>query len=101
MARNPQAEGASKSLILIAREIDDFLAGLGIQPTSSGLRKQYRLILSKFGAHWYRRGFRRGCLESQRTFTKTGRFPKKVAYDARRDFFDGRKRPVTVSWTKR
>jgi len=97
---NPHAKGASKSLKLSAKELNDFLAGLGVSPATSDLRMKYRSILSKFGAFWLRRGFRRGCIETHRVWKDSGKFPKKVTYDARRDFFDGRKRPVKVSWKR-
>jgi hypothetical protein len=91
---NPHAEGASKSLILTISEIEAVLAGAGIPSTTSVQRAKLHATISKFAGSWFRRGFKRGCIEAHRDWKGTGKFPNKVSYDARRDFFDGRKRPV-------
>jgi hypothetical protein len=91
-------EGASASLTLSMEEIEAVLGGIVLGPPGGPLRKELRAKISELSKRWFRRGFRRGCIETQRDWKATGKFPKKVTYDARRDFFDGRKRPVNVSW---
>jgi hypothetical protein len=98
MAKNLHAEGASKAINKTITEIEDVLAGLVLSPAGSGLRNDLRLTIAKLAQHWFRRGFRRGCIEAHRSKTASGKPPKPVIYDARRDFFDGRKRPVNVRW---
>jgi hypothetical protein len=100
MAKNPHAEGASKALNKTISEIEAVLAGAPLLPTASGLRDELRATISKYAQYWFRRGFRRGCIVAHRGWKNTGKFPKKSTYDARRDFFDGRKRPVNVSWKR-
>ncbi len=95
---NPHAEGASKSMNKTIAEIEDVLAGWQLGPTNSPLRQKLRSRISQLGQTWFRRGFRRGCIESNRPQNKS---KKRISYDARRDFFDGRQRPVKVSWLKR
>lgn len=92
------AAGASKSLNKTISEIEAVLAGAGIPPTASPLRKNLRSAISKLAQNWFRRGFRRGCIETHGVWKGTGKFPREVTYDARRDFFDGRKQAVRVSW---
>ena len=98
MAKNPHAEGASKSLIKTIRELEDVLAGIGLGPTRSALRSELRSKVGQLAQRWFRRGFRRGCIETNRLAKSSGKLPKKISYDARRDFFDGRKQPVSVKW---
>jgi hypothetical protein len=91
--------GASASLNLSARELDDFLDGLHAMPTNSELRKKYRALLTEFAQHWFHTGFNRGCIEAQRAWNRTAKFPPKISYDARRDFFrDGARRRVNITW---
>jgi hypothetical protein len=95
---NPKAEGSSKSLNKTIAEIDTALAGLALGPTNSLLRRKLRSRISHLVREGFRRGFRRGCIESNKPQSKS---KKRISYDAHRDFFDGRQRPVKVSWRKR
>ena len=91
-------EGASASLNLSTRELDDFLNGVGVPPAIGSLRSKYQSILEEFAEHWFHRGFRRGCMETRRNWKSTGKFPRKVTYRAQRNLFSGQKSPVTFSW---
>jgi hypothetical protein len=96
--RNKFVEGASASLNLSAKELDDFLNGVGGAPAMGNLRSKYRSVLEEFAEHWFHRGFRRGCMETSRNWKSTGKFPRKVTYRAQRNLFSGQRTPVTLSW---
>jgi hypothetical protein len=80
------------------KRFDTALAGLALGPANSPLRRKLRSRISHLVREGFRRGFRRGCIESNKPHSKS---KKRISYDAHRDFFDGRQRPVKVSWRKR
>jgi hypothetical protein len=99
MAKNTKVEAASKSLNKSIGEIEKVLAGLPLPSTNSVLRRKLRSQISQLAQYWFGRGFRRGCIETHEVMKQPKKI--KIAYDARRDFFDGRKRPVSVTWKAR
>ena len=90
---NDYIEGASASLRATISEIEKFLAGNQLPPTKN-LRRKLRVSIEDLAKKWFRRGFRRGCIEMH----KAGKLRKELRYDANRDFYSGKKIPVTVKW---
>src|SRR5258707_7041764 len=67
VAKNPKAEGASQSLNKTIREIEDALSGFNLGTTTSPLRAKLRSRISHLARYWFRRGFKRGCIESNKS----------------------------------
>jgi hypothetical protein len=88
-------QGASASLRATISEIETVLAGNSLSPTGARLRAEMRGSIEDLAKKWFRRGFRRGCIEMHNNGKPR---PKKIEYNASRDFYSGAKKPVTVKW---
>lgn len=88
----------SKSLNVTITKLMKALHDHGKRPGGRGanLREFLHDKMADFGHYWYRRGVRRGHMESRKTWLKTDEVPKKFVYKATRVFFDGRVRDVKV-----
>ena len=91
------AAGASASLKLSIKAIMEFLEDVEKHPRS-GLREFLYEKLSDLAVKWYRRGFKRGHIESDRHI-QGGKVPRVLRYDATREFFTGRERTVRLKST--
>jgi len=88
------AAGASRSLNRTITAIMEFLDDEGDRP-ASGLREFLYDKLRDLAEKWYRRGFKRGHIESFKK-TKGAGAPRTLRYDATRQFFVGGARTVRL-----
>lgn len=88
--------GASKSLNLTITEIMQFLKDHAKRPADK-LRPYLHRKIAKLGAHWYKRGVRRGHMEVYKEWKKTGRVPITFSFKAEREFYEGQTREVRVT----
>lgn len=91
---------ASASLNKTITEIMEFLEDDGDRP-SADFRPFLREKIADLGEHWFKRGFRRGHIESQKHFRETGEVPDKLRYSGDREFFNGESRTVRTRSTLR
>lgn len=91
--------GASASLNRTISEIMAFLGDQGRRPGGKGakLREFLHEKLADLALKRYRRGFRRGHMESHKKFVETGVFPSELSYICEREFFKNQKREVHVT----
>jgi hypothetical protein len=92
------AEGASKSLNKTIDEIEAFLQGSSVAMPAGTLRPFLHTKLADLAEKWLKRGFKRGCIQSQKKFRELGQFPKAVTYDATRELFAGQHRQINLNW---
>jgi hypothetical protein len=80
-------------------EIMTFLSDQGRRPGGRGtdLRDFLHEKLADLAEKRYRRGFRRGHMESHKRFVDTGVFPTEIDFEAEREFFDGQNRWVRLT----
>jgi hypothetical protein len=95
---NDLAAGATKSLKASIKEIENFLMGIKVSPSTLEYRTKLHEKLEDLAEYWYRRGFNRGHRESNAQITK-GKVPKILEYEAKRDFFTNSKRSVPLKST--
>ncbi len=98
MANADLAAGAAKSLNKSIREIEDFLKGIKVSPSTAKLRAELHERLEDLAEHWYGRGFNRGHRESRKQLTN-GKVPKILEFEANREFLTRSKRPVHLKST--
>lgn len=91
--------GASKSLNLTITEIMEFLEDNAKRPGGIGadLRAFLHERIADFGEHWYKRGIRRGHMETYKKWKETGRVSKTFRFKTGREFFEGQTRRVRVT----
>ena len=91
--------GRAQSLNKTITEVMKFLADGSQRPggPAAGLRNFLHEKLADLGEYWYKRGVKRGHIESQKAFEGKRRVPSKLHYNGRREFFKGRKREVQVT----
>jgi hypothetical protein len=89
------ATGRSQSLNRTIAELMRFLKYKGNRPNCE-FRAFLHEKLADFGEHWYKRGVRRGHMESYRIFAETGELPRKLRYKSCREFFDGQERRISI-----
>lgn len=89
----------SESLNKTITEVMAFLKDDGERPGGSGakLRKFLHEKLADLAEHWYKRGVRRGHMESHKELMAMGTLSTKLRYKAEREFFDGQQRRVRVT----
>lgn len=93
-------KGASASLNKSIGELVDYLDERRRPDTPTGaLRQELHNHLTELAILWFRRGFRRGCMETHSAYISDGEFPAKVVYEAARTFYQTGKRPVKMRWT--
>jgi hypothetical protein len=97
MGRDSFAAGASASLNETIGKTMAFLNDNEDRPNRE-LRAFLHEKLADFGEYWYKRGVRRGHMESYKIFAATGELPTKLRYKARRVFFDGQERRISVRY---
>lgn len=88
--------GASASLNKTITEIREFLDDHGGRPDAD-LRGFLRKKLADMSEKRYRRGFRRGHIQSYKKFLETGVFPKEIEFEAKREFFTRQRRRFRVT----
>lgn len=98
MAKNAHAAGASKSINKTISEIEGFLQNAGVNAPAGKLRPMLHASIADLAEKWYRRGFKRGCIEAKDAYKETGKFPKEVTYDGSRELFIGQKRDLELVW---
>lgn len=98
MANFDLVKGRSQALNKTISEIMTFLGDKGYRPGGRGsdLRGFLREKLADLAENWYKRGVRRGHMESHKAAATKGTVPKKLHYKGHREFFDGEKRSVRV-----
>lgn len=91
--------GCSKSLYKTINGIMTFLGDDAKRPGGKGtnLRDFLHEKLADLAEHWYKRGLRRGHMESYKEFKAKGAVPAKFRYKSTREFFKGQKRQVRVT----
>ncbi len=91
--------GASASLNQTITEIMEFIEDQGPRPGGRGakLREFLHRKIAKLAEKRYKRGFRRGHIESHKRFVETGAFPKTIRYVGEREFFKDQIRKVDVT----
>jgi len=99
MASKDLVHGASKSLNKTISEIMRFLGDNSRRQGGKGTRLRDFLHekIADFGTYWYKRGVRRGHMESYKEFKKTGEVAMKFHYEGKREFFRGLERRVRVT----
>jgi hypothetical protein len=90
-------KGASKSLNKTIKEIIEFLGENREHRPIKRLRLFLWEKLADLAEKRYKRGFRRGHIESHRKFVETGVFPSTLDYDGEREFFKGQRREVHLT----
>jgi hypothetical protein len=89
----------SESLSKTITEIMRFLGDNAKRPGGKGakLRPFLHEKLADLAEHWYKRGVRRGRMESYKEWKETDKLSKRFRYKATREFFDGQERRVRVT----
>ena len=99
MTSTDLAQGRAEALNKTITEIMDFLGDDEKRP--GGFRAKLRPYLhEKLGdlaEHWYRRGVRRGRIESFKEWKKTGKLSKKFRFERTRKFFEGQERRTRLT----
>jgi hypothetical protein len=95
------AQGRSEALNKTIGEIMNFLGDNAKRPGGTGadLRGFLREKLGDLGEYWYKRGVRRGRIESYDEWKTTGKLSKRFRYKGTRQFFDGDQRSFRVTST--
>lgn len=99
MSNRDLVKGRSDSLNKSISEVMKSLGDAGKRPGGLGvdLRGVFHEKLADFARYWYKRGVRRGHMESYKEFKATGTLPAKLRYKGKREFFEGQERPVRVT----
>lgn len=99
MANRDLVTGRSESLNKTISEIMKFLRDGSGRPGGRGanLRDFLNEKLADLAEYWYKRGVRRGHMESHKEFKATGTLSARLRYKGKREFFDGQKRRVRVT----
>jgi hypothetical protein len=99
MSNRDLIKGRSESLNKSITEVMKFLGdndkrrdGLGVD-----LRGVFHDKLADFARYWFKRGVRRGHIESHKKFKATGMLSAKLRYNGKKEFFAGQERPVRVT----
>jgi hypothetical protein len=96
MQNDDEVIGSSKSLSLTITEIMDFLGDTSKRP-NVGLRAFLHEKLADLSVYWYKRGVRRGRIESYKEWKATDKLSKKFRYKATgKLFYTGQERSVRV-----
>jgi len=90
------AEASCRSLNLTVTAVKNFMKDDAKRPKDMKLREHLYALLAKFGERWYKRGFRRGHLESYKKFKATGRLSSKLRYEKEKELFTDQGRRVSV-----
>lgn len=98
MSKQDEKIGAAKSLNKTITEIEAFLQTGRERPSAHELREVLHEQLADLAEKWFKKGFKRGCIEAQRAYRTDGIFPERVRYDGNRELFTGRDRDVRLSW---
>jgi hypothetical protein len=96
MASKDLVKGRSESLQKTISEIMKFLKDDAKRPRTE-LRDFQHKKLADFAYYWYKRGLRRGHMESHKEFKATGAVSAKLRYKSKREFFDGQEREVRIT----
>jgi hypothetical protein len=96
MVSQDSVKGSSKSLKKTINEIMTFLGDDAGSPRDK-LRDFLHEKLADFAEHWYKRGVRRGHMESHKEFKATGAVSAKLRYKGKRELFIGKERQVRVT----
>lgn len=92
-----RTEAASQAYNLVRSDIRQFLASNPPKSTPRAMRSAVWNDIARLCERWYRRGCRRGFMETRDRQKKTGKMPKSLKYDyIAKDFFHGRRRTGTV-----
>jgi DNA phosphorothioation-dependent restriction protein DptG len=97
MSRADKIEGSSKSLNKTIRELKKFLSDNVKRPVGVKLRPFLNERIADLAEHWYKRGVRRGHIQSYREWKTTEKVSRKLYYEDAKDFYDGREREVRVT----
>lgn len=99
MVSRDLVRGRSESLNKTISEIMKFLGDDAERPGGTGvdLRDFLHEKLADLAEYWYKRGVRRGHMESHKQFKATGTLSAKLRYKGKREFFEGQERRVRVT----
>src|ERR1039458_10136482 len=94
MASRDLVQGRSESLNKSISEIMTFLGDDEKRPGGMGvmLRDFLHEKLADLSEYWYKRGVRRGHMESHKEFKATGALSVRLQYKGKKEFFDGQER---------
>jgi hypothetical protein len=94
--------GASASIIKTLKEIEAIFGGERLSPAGpkrKKLRTKLLATLIKSSKAWYRKGFKRGHMESFRHFQQKSRVPFKLVFEANREFVPNTRNTVKLKST--
>lgn len=93
------SQGRSEALNKTISEIMKFLGDNAKRPGGTGadLRGFLREKLADLGEYWYKRGVRRGRMESYNEWKATGKLSRRFRCKGMREFFDGDYRHFRVT----
>lgn len=99
MADEDLARGRSEALNKTITEIMKFLGYNAKRPGGNGAKLRVFLHekLADLAEHWYKRGVRRGHIQSYEEWKVGGSLSRKFRYKGTREFFEGQKRRVRVT----
>jgi hypothetical protein len=99
MASRDLVQGRSESLNKSITEIMIFLGDEEKRPGGMGvkLREFLHEKLADLSEYWYKRGVRRGHMESHKEFRATGGLSTRLHYKGKKEFFEGQERRVRVT----
>jgi hypothetical protein len=99
MANTDLVQGRSEALNKTISEIVKFLGDNAKRPGGIGvdLRAFLREKLADLAEYWYKRGVRRGRMQSYKEWKATGRLSRKFRYKGTREFFEGQERRIRVT----
>src|SRR5947209_3227748 len=94
MGNRDLIRGRSESLNKSISELIQFLGDHGKRSAGLGvdLRGIHHEKLAEFAKYWYKRGVRRGHMESHKEFKATGTLSARLRYKGKREFFEGQER---------
>ena len=99
MSSSDLATGRAEALNKTITQIMKFLKDNGDRPGGPGARLRPFLYekVGDLAERWYKRGVRRGHIQSYEQFKETGRLSRRLLYETEREFFHGQNRQVSVT----
>jgi hypothetical protein len=95
MSNKDEIRGKAKALKKTSGAIMEFL-GDNSKQQNEELRDFLYEKLADLASHWYKRGVRRGHMESYKEWKTTGALSAKLRYETEREFFSNKSRSVRV-----
>jgi hypothetical protein len=99
MSSSDLATGRAEALNKTITEIMKFMKDSGNRPGGprARLRPFLREKVGDLAERWYKRGVRRGHIQSYEQFKATGRLSRRLLYETEREFFQGQNRQISIT----